>query len=94
MLVDKITSDNNFPKDDFTYPDPIKAKNAFKSRALSFEYYINNNIIIDKFKMKERPRVFYPFKSLETIQNSSEDSSISINLVEVDGVILEKKILI
>jgi hypothetical protein len=41
--------------------------------------------------MKERPRVFYPFKSLETIQNSSEDSSISINLVEVDGVILEKK---
>ena len=91
LLVDKITSDNNFPKDDFTCPDPIKAKNAFKSRALSFEYYINYNIIIDKFKMKERPRVFYPFKSLETIQNSSEDSSTSINLVEVDGVILEKK---
>jgi hypothetical protein len=84
LLVDII-------KVDFTYPDPIKAKNAFKSRALSFEYYINNNIIIDKFKMKERPRVFYPFKSLETIQNSSEESSISINLVEVDGVILEKK---
>ena len=37
LLVNKITSDNNFPKDDFTNPDLIKAKNAFKSRALSFE---------------------------------------------------------
>ena len=91
LLVDKITSDNNFPKDDFTNPDLIKAKNAFKSRALSFEYYINYNIIIDKFKMIERPRVFYPFKSLEAIQNGLEDYNMAFNLVEVDGVILEKK---
>ena len=91
LLVDKITSDNNFPKDDFTNSDLIKAKNAFKSRALSFEYYINYNIIIDKFKMIERPRVFYPFKSLEAIQNGLEDYNMAFNLVEVDGVILEKK---
>ena len=91
LLVNKITSDNNFPKDDFTNPDLIKAKNAFKSRALSFEYYINYNIIIDKFKMIERPRVFYPFKSLEAIQNGLEDYNMAFNLVEVDGVILEKK---
>ena len=91
LLVDKITSDNNFPKDDFTDTDPIKAKNAFKSRALNFEYYINYNIIIDKFKMKERPRVFYPFKSLDAIKNGSEENYISNNLVEVDGVILETK---
>ena len=68
LLFNKITSNENFPKDDFMNPDDIKAKNVFKSRALSFEYYINYSIIIDKFKMKERPRVFYPFKSLEAIK--------------------------
>ena len=41
--------------------------------------------------MIERPRVFYPFKSLEAIQNGLEDYNMAFNLVEVDGVILEKK---
>ena len=91
LLFDKITSNENFPKDDFKVPNEIIAKNAFKSRALSFEYYINYNVIIDKFKMKERPRVIYPFKSLEAIKNKEDDNDNSINLIEVDGVILEQK---
>ena len=88
LLFNKITADENFPKDNFIEPDIINAKNAFKSRALSFEYYINNMIIIEKFKMKERPRAIYPFKSLEEILENKEKAS---NLVEVDGVILEQK---
>ncbi len=91
LLFNKISSNENFPKDDFKNPDKIKAKNAFKSRALSFEYYINYNIIIDKFKLKERPRVIYPFKSLDAIEKNEEDQEKSYNLIEVDGVILEKK---
>ena len=91
LLFNKISSNENFPKDDFKNPDKIKAKNAFKSRALSFEYYINYNIIIDKFKMKERPRVIYPFKSLDAIEKNEEDQEKSYNLIEVDGVILEKQ---
>ena len=88
LLLNKITANENFPKDNFFEPDTIKAKNAFKSRALSFEYYINNMIIIEKFKMKERSRVIYPFKSVEEILENKERGS---NLVEVDGVILEQK---
>ena len=88
LLFNKITADENFPKDNFFDPDMIKAKNAFKSRALSFEYYINNMIILEKFKMKERSRVIYPFKSIEEITANEEKCS---NLVEVDGVILEQK---
>ena len=91
LLFDKITSDKNFPKDNFKEPDEIIAKNAFKSRALSFEYYINYNIIIDKFHIKERPRVLYPFKSLEAIKNNEDENDNSYNLIEVDGVILEQK---
>ena len=41
--------------------------------------------------MKERPRVFYPFKSLEAIKRNEEEEEKSNNLIEVDGVILEKK---
>jgi len=88
LLFNKITANENFPKDNFFEPDTIKAKNEFKYRALSFEYYINNMIIIEKFKMKERSRVIYPFKSVEEILENKERGS---NLVEVDGVILEKK---
>ena len=91
LLFHKITADENFPKDNFFEPDKTKAKNAFKSRALSFEYYINKMVIIDKFKMKERSRVFYPFKSLQEILGKEEKDKKALNLVEVDGVILEQK---
>ena len=36
LLFNKITSNENFPKDDYLEPNKIKAKNVFKSRALSF----------------------------------------------------------
>ena len=91
FLFDKITSDKNFPKDDFLEPDKIKAKNAFKSRALSFEYYINYIVLINKFQIKERPRVIYPFKSLNAILNKEIESDKYNNLVEIDGLILEKR---
>jgi hypothetical protein len=91
LLFNQISSNENFPNNDFKNPDKIKAKNAFKSRAISFEFYINYNIIIDKYKMKERPRVIYPFKSLDAIEKNEEDQEKSYNLIEVDGVILEKK---
>ena len=58
---------------------------------LIIEHFINNNVIIDKFKMKERPRVFYPFKSLNAILENKEKTDEKCNLVEVGGVILEKK---
>ena len=89
LLFDKINSDKNFPKDNFKNPDTNIARNAFKSRALSFEYYINNNILLQKYKVKERPRVLYPFKSLREITNNLSSTKDN-DLVEVDGVILEK----
>ena len=91
LLFNEISSNENYPKDDFKNPDKIQTKNAFNTRALSFEYYINYSIIIDKYKMKERPRVIYPFKSLDAIEKNEEDQEKSYNLIEVDGVILEKK---
>jgi hypothetical protein len=41
--------------------------------------------------MKERPRVIYPFKSLDAIEKNEEDQEKFYNLIEVDGIILEKK---
>ena len=69
FLFEKITSDYNFPPDDIYSPKEIIANNAFKSRALSFEYYINSEIIINQLKAKERPRVIFPFINLEKIIN-------------------------
>ena len=69
FLFEKITSDYNFPPDDIYSPNEIIANNAFKSRALSFEYYINREIIINQLKAKERPRVIFPFINLEKIIN-------------------------
>ena len=93
LLFDKITFDQNFLRDDFMNPDKIKTKNAFKSQTLSFEFYINFIIINEKFKMKEWPRVIYPFKSLEAFTEKEEEKEKekSNNLIEVNGVILEKK---
>ena len=90
LLHEKITSDKNFPKDDFLSPDFNLSKNAFKSRALSFEYFINNNILIHKFKVKERPRVIYPFRSKEELDKSIPPTKEK-NLIEVDGVVFEEK---
>ena len=54
FLYEKMISDDNFPADDIYSPNEIIAKNAFKSRALSFEYYINNEIVLNKLHAKER----------------------------------------
>jgi len=98
FLFEKVVSDKNFPPDDIYNPDEIIAHNAFKSRALSFEFYINNEIILNKLKAKERPRVIYIFRTLEDIKKLIEeedfeekDDNIESFFIEVDGVILEKK---
>lgn len=78
------------------YPNEIIAKNAFKSRALSFEYYINNNIILNKLGAKERQRVIYIFRALNEIEKIREDKIFEEKdeihdpfIIEVDGVIFE-----
>ena len=102
LLYEKIISNDNFGKDDFFSPDENIAWNAFKSRALFFEYYINNEIILTKMKAKERPRVIYFFKQIDEIKNLTENKNqINDNndsyqqesgIIEVDGVIFEEKI--
>ena len=94
LLSDRISSDLNFPKDNFKSPDKSIAKNVFKSRSLSFEYFINNNILIKKYNIKEKARVIYSFKSLDDIEsinnnNIINNQSIEKGLEELDGVIFE-----
>ena len=102
LLKEKITSDINFPKDDFMNPDSNIARNAFKSRALSLEYYINNNFLLNELKVKERFRVIYCFNNIDEIMKIEESKEINymyidneenkdkeIGIIEVDGVILE-----
>ena len=106
LLNEKITTNINFPKDDFKSPDEKIAKNAFKSRALSFEYYINDIILHNgsMTKIKERPRVIYFFKNIDEIKNndmgkendiiidnSNKEKSHENSIIEVDSVILEKE---
>lgn len=91
LLYDRINSDLNFPKDNFKNPDKKKTQNAFKSRSLSFEYFINNNILIKKFNLKEKARVIYSFKSLEDLEpvnnNKIKIKIIEKGLEELDGVV-------
>jgi hypothetical protein len=55
LLFNKITADENFPKDNFIEPDIINAKNAFKSRALSFEYRNKKSVsTINRYKKSSR----------------------------------------
>ena len=102
LLNEKITTNINFPKDDFKSPNEKIAKNAFKSRALNFEYYINDND--SKTKIKERPIVIYFFKNIDEIKNndmgkenniiidnSNKEKSHENSIIEVDSVILEKE---
>ena len=103
FLFEKVVSDENFPADDIYDPNENIAKNAFKSRALSFEYYINSEIIINLLKAKERQRVIYLFKDIAKLEaldsNQNDDANIQQNdnsfydsvMIEVDGVILEKE---
>ena len=101
FLFEKVISDDNFPADDIYNTDDIIAKNAFKSRALSFEYYINSDIILNRLSSKERQRIIYLFRDIKDIEaldknieinNEKEDTTSSDHhLIEVDGVILEKE---
>ena len=82
LLSDRISSDLNFPKDNFKSPDKSIAKNAFKSRSLSFEYFINNNILIKKYNIKEKARVIYSFKSLDDIESINNINIIKNQSIE------------
>ena len=73
FLYEKVISDDNFPVDDIYDTDDIVAKNAFKSRALSFEYYINSNIILNKLSAKERQRIIYLFRDIKDIEALEKD---------------------
>ena len=93
ILSDRISSDLNFPKDNFKNPDKNRAQNAFKSRSLSFEYFINNNILIRKYGLDEKARVIYSFRTVDELEYVNENK-IRINnkneekgLEELDGVI-------
>ena len=86
ILSDRISSDLNFPKDNFKIPDKQKAQNAFKSRALSFEYFINNNILIRKYGFEEKARVIYKFKSINELEQESKNEIIIKNKVEEKGL--------
>ena len=86
ILSDRISSDLNFPKDYFKIPDKQKAQNAFKSRALSFEYFINNNILIRKYGFEEKARVIYKFKSIDELEPESKNEIIIKNKAEEKGL--------
>jgi hypothetical protein len=94
FLYEKIISDDNFPPEDIYSTNEIIAKNAFKSRALSFEYYLNNEIVLNQLRAKERQRIIYIFKEVKDIEGL-ELGNIKIEennrTLEVDGVILEKE---
>ena len=95
FLYEKVVSDENFPADNIFDPDETIAKNAFKSRALSFEYYINDKILLNKLKAKERQRVIYIFRDIDDIEkldseeNPQDKNDVSDYIIEVDGVVLE-----
>ena len=101
FLFEKVVSDENFPADDINNPNENIARNAFKSRALSFEYFINKIIVLERLKAKERQRVIYFFRNIKDIEILSNEDNYEENksqlqkcesfLVEVDGVILEKE---
>ena len=101
FLYEKVISDYNFPADDIYDSDDIIAKNAFKSRALSFEYFINSDIILNRLNSKERQRIIYLFRDIKNIEvldknkeiNNEKEDNISSEppLIEVDGVILENE---
>jgi len=97
LLFDRISSDLNFPKDNFKNPNKKISQNAFKSRSLSFEYFINNNILIKKFNLKEKARVIYSFKSIEELESINnniieiKNKQIEVGLEELDGFILVEK---
>jgi hypothetical protein len=74
FLYEKVVSDKNFPVDDIYNPDENIAKNCFKSRALSFEYYINSDIILKHLNCKERQRVIYIFGDIGKIEDFDKDN--------------------
>ena len=84
LLSDRISSELNFPKDKFKNPDKKQAQNVFKSRSLCFEYFINSNILIKKFNLKEKARVIYSFKSIEDLE------SVNNNIIKIKKNIIEK----
>ena len=84
LLSDRISSELNFPKDKFKNPDKKQAHIVFKSRSLSFEYFINSNILIKKFNLKEKARVIYSFKSIEDLE------SVNNNVIKIKNKVIEK----
>ena len=84
LLSDRISSELNFPKDKFKNPDKKQAQNVFKSRSLCFEYFINSNILIKKFNLKEKARVIYSFKSIEDLE------SVNNNIIKIKNKVIEK----
>jgi len=58
LLLEEITDNIKFKKDDFKTEDKSIVDNCFKARGLSFEYFINK-IIMDNLKLEALPRVFF-----------------------------------
>lgn len=81
-------------EDDYKDSDPNIANLAFKSRALSFEFYINKPIFIKKIKAEEYPRVIFPMKKVIKIDEDINDIIFDdLNYdatIEIDGAFLIK----
>ena len=61
---------------------------------MSFEYYINNEIVLNQLHAKERQRIIYifkEFKDIEEIELGNNKIEENNRMLEVDGVILEKE---
>ena len=92
FLLRKIVDNKNNSGDDFNESDLLKDKNAFKYRALSFEYYINKVILFKKYNIKERARVIYTLKSMldaKNIENNKKEEENTNDIEEIDGIIFQ-----
>ena len=61
---------------------------------MSFEYYLNNEIVLNQLRAKERQRIIYIFKEVKDIEGLELGNIIieeNNRTLEVDGVILEKE---
>ena len=84
IIFEYTDRDENYQEDNYKK----KAQLAFKCRALSFEYYINK-LFIKKYKATEYPRVIFPFRKVERINEVNEiifsDKNKNEVMEEIDG---------
>ena len=71
--------------DDYEKPDDFIEKLYTKSRAMTYEYYINVILFIEKYKVMPYPRIVFPLDTLKNLKTKFR------NEIEIDGAFLVKE---